>query len=702
MKAKKWLSALMGAILAWGIAAGGIGCLVTGFSVPVEDLSEVLMAAGLCALLTGALLQWKHGGKCLLALLALVLGYVLREGTVLQQIEKLVYEISRVYDKAYHWGVLYWSDTEPAAVAVDDALAALCCAIAMLGTWVNLRQKWSGILLIPGLLPLIACCVVTDTTPGEGWLLLLLVAMVLWLLTATVRQNRSPAEGNRLTAMLLIPVLLAGMLLFYLAPQGEYVVPEMDLLSYLTGMFTPDGSIDVGIGLSQGRVDLTAVGPKFRARYPVMHIVSDHNDKLYLRGQALDVYDGVSWSASEVSTGKDPCWPEGDLVLAGKVTVSLVSRHYYEYFPYYVDLGNAEFVNGSLGDGEGREYAYIRMKPQGQLWGNPAGKDPERFQKIYEQNTQLPEQARQWAEEILAAIIGNGVGVTEAQIVEAVGVFVSASARYDLDTSRMPEGSSDFARWFIEESDSGYCIHFATAATVLLRAAGIPARYVSGYTANVFEGQRVTVTADKAHAWVEYLRDGAWQILDPTPAEQEEPPQTEKPTETETTPPTEDTQETLPTLPDVTTEPTEKTESTQQTQGSTEGTSGNGDAGAEEQQPTWLKKVLTLLLWIGIFCGAAALQYGIRVKIRSRQLRRGHRNQRALHRWRYVKTLSRLTGKVPPEELKELAEKAVFSQHTLTLEELLEFDLWLDETRQVILKKPWPVRLAIRLIWAIE
>ena len=44
--------------------------------------------------------------------------------------------------------------------------------------------------------------------------------------------------------------------------------------------------------------------------------------------------------------------------------------------------------------------------------------------------------------------------------------------------------SEDFAIWFLTEADTGYCIHFATAAVVLLRAAGIPARYVDGYVVN--------------------------------------------------------------------------------------------------------------------------------------------------------------------------------------------------------------------------
>ena len=70
----------------------------------------------------------------------------------------------------------------------------------------------------------------------------------------------------------------------------------------------------------------------------------------------------------------------------------------------------------------------------------------------------------------------------------------------------MPSGK-DFATWFLNESDTGYCVHFATAGTLMLRALGIPARYVTGYYATAYANQTVTVTTDNAHAWVEYYSD---------------------------------------------------------------------------------------------------------------------------------------------------------------------------------------------------
>ena len=62
---------------------------------------------------------------------------------------------------------------------------------------------------------------------------------------------------------------------------------------------------------------------------------------------------------------------------------------------------------------------------------------------------------------------------------EKIGDYVRASARYDLNPSRIGEGETDFALWFLEDAAAGYCVHFATAAAVLLRAAVIEALCVS-------------------------------------------------------------------------------------------------------------------------------------------------------------------------------------------------------------------------------
>lgn len=84
-------------------------------------------------------------------------------------------------------------------------------------------------------------------------------------------------------------------------------------------------------------------------------------------------------------------------------------------------------------------------------------------------------------------------------------------------------------------------MHFANAAAVMLRALGVPARYVTGYCADVVDGKAI-VTSDNAHAWVEYFDERiGWIPLDATSSDFEVPQATESvqtTTQAQTTSPT--------------------------------------------------------------------------------------------------------------------------------------------------------------------
>ena len=94
---------------------------------------------------------------------------------------------------------------------------------------------------------------------------------------------------------------------------------------------------------------------------------------------------------------------------------------------------------------------------------------------------------------------------------------------YTTKIGTIPE-EEDPVMWFLTTSKSGYCIHFASAGTMLLRACGIPARYVSGYIKEISAGTIAEVTANDAHAWVEVFNGSTWQLVEMcvgTPAEGE-------------------------------------------------------------------------------------------------------------------------------------------------------------------------------------
>lgn len=87
--------------------------------------------------------------------------------------------------------------------------------------------------------------------------------------------------------------------------------------------------------------------------------------------------------------------------------------------------------------------------------------------------------------------------------------------------------NKDVIDYFLFENGKGYCVHFASAAALMYRMYGIPARYVTGFVAQPtdFRPSRftkgyftATLTDKSAHAWVEiYLDNYGWVPVEVTP-----------------------------------------------------------------------------------------------------------------------------------------------------------------------------------------
>jgi transglutaminase-like putative cysteine protease len=102
----------------------------------------------------------------------------------------------------------------------------------------------------------------------------------------------------------------------------------------------------------------------------------------------------------------------------------------------------------------------------------------------------------------------------------AVSNYFQQNYKYST-THETPVGH-DPIEWFLSEGKVGHCEYFATATALILRAGGIPTRYVTGFVTderNTY-GDYWVVRNKCAHAWVEaWDKDrGRWVIVESTPA----------------------------------------------------------------------------------------------------------------------------------------------------------------------------------------
>lgn len=90
---------------------------------------------------------------------------------------------------------------------------------------------------------------------------------------------------------------------------------------------------------------------------------------------------------------------------------------------------------------------------------------------------------------------------------------------YNLNVEPLPEGK-EFTDYFLFESKTGYCLHFATAMAVLSRCVNIPSRMVEGIYSKYAEWDNgaYLVRSKQAHAWCEvYLEGFGWYRMEATP-----------------------------------------------------------------------------------------------------------------------------------------------------------------------------------------
>lgn len=692
MKLENWIRALWAFLFSFGLSVASAMCITSAFGFAIDTTLLVRCCAAAAAI--SSICFTLPLGFVPLGAGILGLGYLLQKNFLLSSLAAFLNRISRRYDAAYGWGVLrfgviFAEDMEPSIVFV---LCIFGCAIALLTAWGVCRRTSAIPGLLVSFLTIAPCFVVNDSVPATGWLYLYFCCFIVLILTGSVR-NHNTRQGNRLCLMVAPVTALALLFLFAVIPQSTYNRQEQAVK--LTEKFLGAELVQTLLGHSSSAgeptadgktVDLKTVGYRVETHIQTLEVTAPFTGTLYLRGRAMDLYDGVSWTDSG-NYYISLTWPGYHLNNVGEVRISTRFAHPMLYIPYYASITDMRNVTlGLENEKKLTDYSFTsRQLPTGnyldQLSFNTF--DPSSLRQYID----MDKDVQRWAGP-LARKLCSGTK-NPYQMAQSIASYVRNSATYSSRTPRMPAAKTDFAHWFLENSDTGYCIHFATAATVLLQAAGIPARYVTGYMTQVEEGKPVTVYADQAHAWAEYWLPGfGWAILEATPADNGQPqPETTKPATPQT--PTETQQ------PD---EPTQTQPTVSQLGGADTPTTPEGKNPATKTI-SWdaiLQVSLRILIWTAVIVGVPVLILGqrrLRLHLKKKKLSAADNNEKALLYWQDITLYSRLLKETPNTALFDLAQRAKFSQYTLTEEELQQFETELSLLAQKLKQKNIMMRL---------
>jgi len=239
----------------------------------------------------------------------------------------------------------------------------------------------------------------------------------------------------------------------------------------------------------------------------------------YFRGMVLWQFDGRAWQPGPAARRPWRPIPAG---VRGPVThyeVTLLPSHQHWMFALDLPIDSPE--DAILGP----DHTLWSTKPIDQTLRYrvasatdyrlaPEGLDP----RIRGAALELPDgfdpRARALAERWRAA-----AGVNDMAIVrDALDLFHNGGFVYDLDAPPLGRDSVDD---FLFDTKTGFCEHYASAFTFLMRAAGIPARVVIGYQGGYWNdfAKYLLIRQSDAHAWSEvWLAGRGWVRVDPTAA----------------------------------------------------------------------------------------------------------------------------------------------------------------------------------------
>jgi transglutaminase-like putative cysteine protease len=236
---------------------------------------------------------------------------------------------------------------------------------------------------------------------------------------------------------------------------------------------------------------------------------------LYWRGPVMEQFDGTAWSADDAAL-MEP----GDVRIVSNeqsFDYEVTVEPHDQTWVFALELPSAappdtryrpDFRLSAREPVTRRMRYRVKSSLQYQALQNAPPRTLRRLTRLPPgSNPRVTALARNWIAEGLTG---------QAFVSRAIEFFARQGLTYTLTPPVAT--TADTADAFLFDSRAGFCEHFASAFTLLMRAGGIPARVVTGYQGGEINpvDNYLEVRQDDAHAWAEVLLDGEWQRVDPT------------------------------------------------------------------------------------------------------------------------------------------------------------------------------------------
>lgn len=410
---------------------------------------------------------------------------------------------------------------------------------------------------LPSYLPILAMVTLTftgDFRAGEqARLVFQLFSIVMIALTAgyfaagRVQARAHQKERPASRRLFLGIVLLASGALGWVAASNLYGYSrEIEML--LASIANPQDEADSAGFSGNGRLGSVARQKTNAGRRVALRVYADDAPG-YLRGRAFTTYSRAEWHADSERTTLPPetdansqggiATRQGDLRTFSLIPVDLGTCDRLEIWPnqpfrevVFVPLGLAALqipvdtlsidMHGIIETDElplGTAYLALRttenVRSPDPIAANEYGHTLPRPNREF--LTALPDDLDPRILELTASIAGHAT--TASEKIAAVEQYFQDNYEYQFGID-IPPGV-DPLTYFLLEKPPAHCEFFASGAAILLRAVGVPCRYVTGFVAaerNDYGDYWIARNRD-AHAWVEaFDPEQGWVVVEATPA----------------------------------------------------------------------------------------------------------------------------------------------------------------------------------------